>query len=125
MTQLVCTFSPRMTETGPSNPVLSDLLGAIQALNDEVAQLRHALGSRAVIDRAKGMLMLRYQIDAHAAFALLTRLSRGSNVEMRLIAESVVANGHADQRVDGPEPIAAQGCQRLNARPRRHSGLLR
>lgn len=126
MTQLLRSVSPRPTEMGPPIPVLSDLLGDIQALNDEVAELRGALASRAVIDQAKGMLMLEHRIDAQAAFALMTRLSQNSNVKVRLIAESMVTSGHRGNQGPGVSgSVAAQGTPRLAARVRRHGGLLR
>ena len=44
---------------------------------------------RAIIEQAKGMLMLTYGIDADAAFALLRHQSQHHNVRLRLIAEQI------------------------------------
>lgn len=44
---------------------------------------------RAVIERAKGMLMVVYGIDADAAFQLLRWQSQHHNVKLRLIAEQI------------------------------------
>lgn len=46
--------------------------------------------NRAVIEQAKGMLMVVYGIDAEAAFDLLRWRSQDANVKLRLIAEQVV-----------------------------------
>jgi GAF domain-containing protein len=53
-------------------------------------QLQEALESRAVIERAKGVLMAREGCDADAAFALLRRVSQDRNTKLRDIARIVV-----------------------------------
>jgi hypothetical protein len=45
---------------------------------------------RAVIEQAKGMLMLVYGLDAAAAFDLLKWRSQESNVKLRLLAQQIV-----------------------------------
>lgn len=54
-------------------------------------QLEHALGSRSVIDQAKGILMALHGVDAEQAFAMLVERSQQENVKVRVVAESVVA----------------------------------
>ena len=44
-----------------------------QRLNEKVAQLESALERRAVIERAKGILMERHSVDERRAFELLAR----------------------------------------------------
>lgn len=46
--------------------------------------------SRAVIEQAKGMLMLAYGLDADASFAMLRWWSRNHNMKVREIAERLV-----------------------------------
>lgn len=46
---------------------------------------------RAVIEQAKGMLMLLHDLDADAAFELLRWRSQDRNVKLRVLAEQVVA----------------------------------
>jgi len=54
------------------------------------AQLREALESRAVIDQAKGMIMMQERCDADAAFKKLVELSSRANVKLRGIAQRIV-----------------------------------
>lgn len=51
---------------------------------------RSALGSRAIIGQAKGVLMERFDIDAVAAFALLTRLSEESPRPVVVVAKELL-----------------------------------
>jgi hypothetical protein len=46
---------------------------------------------RAVIEQAKGMLMLLHSLDADAAFELLRWRSQDRNVKLRVLAEQMVA----------------------------------
>jgi GAF domain-containing protein len=53
-------------------------------------QLAGALASRAIIEQAKGVLMARQGVDAHAAFDLLRRQSQHRNVKLRAVAQEIV-----------------------------------
>lgn len=53
-------------------------------------QLRRAVESHAVIDQAKGVLMLVYGIDGEASFELLRWSSQQRNVKLLALAERVV-----------------------------------
>ncbi len=53
--------------------------------------LRKAIAARAVIEQAKGALMLVYGLDAAAAFALLSWQSQHANIKLRELAERLVA----------------------------------
>ena len=61
--------------------------------SDELANLRIAMRSRAVIEQAKGILMERYAITEDRAFAVLTRASQQSNVKLREVADQLVRSG--------------------------------
>ena len=52
---------------------------------------------RAVIERAKGALMLTFGLSADAAFALLTWHSQRSNRKVRAIAADLMAHVHEDE----------------------------
>lgn len=55
------------------------------------AALRKAIAARAVIEQAKGVLMLAYGLDAEAAFAMLSWQSQHANIKLRELAERLVA----------------------------------
>jgi response regulator NasT len=62
-------------------------------LSEKVDQLETALERRAVIERAKGIVMERHSIDEHAAFGLLREHARSSNRRVLDVARAVV-DGH-------------------------------
>jgi response regulator NasT len=63
-------------------------------LNEKVEQLESALERRAVIERAKGILMERHGVDDREAFARLREHARGSGRRVVDIAQAVL-DGHA------------------------------
>jgi AmiR/NasT family two-component response regulator len=63
-------------------------------LNEKVQQLETALERRAVIERAKGILMERHGIDDKAAFGRLRDHARSGNRRVVEVAQAVV-DGHA------------------------------
>ena len=81
-----------------------DLQGAIEVamarqrderrLMDKVSQLESALERRAVIERAKGILMERHSVDDRRAFELLREHSRSGGRRVVDVAQSVL-DGHA------------------------------
>lgn len=58
-----------------------------ELINAKIAEITE---HRAVIEQAKGMLMLVYGIDSAAAFDLLKWRSQESNVKLRLLAQQIV-----------------------------------
>src|SRR5205807_3854883 len=83
-------FSERDTQ-------LMELFAALAALAlaeaQRAEQLREAIVSRDLIGQAKGILMERYQVDAGAAFAVLTRTSQATNVKVAAVARRLVETG--------------------------------
>jgi AmiR/NasT family two-component response regulator len=63
-------------------------------LTEAVGQLETALQRRAVIERAKGILMERHSVDEHVAFELLRAKARSSNRSVVDLAQAVL-DGHA------------------------------
>ena len=65
----------------------------IERLSEEVDVLEGAIQRRAVIERAKGILMERHSIDDRAAFELLRSHARANNRKLVDVA-GAVADGH-------------------------------
>jgi hypothetical protein len=78
----------------------------VAELTAEVAGLRRALESRAVIEQAKGVIMARVGCDADAAFEVLVHQSQSENRKLREIAQGLVdasvRRRPAPSRVSGP-----------------------
>jgi response regulator NasT len=101
-------FVARAAERGISAYVESDEPQQVQAaievtirryreaarLNEKVAQLESALERRAVIERAKGILMERHGVDDKDAFARMRDHARAHNRRVVDVAQAVV-EGHA------------------------------
>ena len=101
-------FVARAAERGISAYVESDDPQQVQAaievtirryreaarLNEKVAQLENALERRAVIERAKGILMERHGVDDKDAFARMRDHARAHNRRVVEVAQAVV-DGHA------------------------------
>jgi len=66
----------------------------VERLNEEVDQLEGALDRRAVIERAKGILMERHSLDDQAAFEMLRSHARSNNRRLIEVARAVT-DGHA------------------------------
>jgi hypothetical protein len=75
--------------------------GRVEALELEVAQLRNAMASRAVIEQAKGVLMLLTGCADQAAFDLLTHISSHTHRKVREIAQELVGSA------TGRDPLPA------------------
>jgi response regulator NasT len=72
----------------------------VESLAEKVDQLEGALARRAMIERAKGILMERHDIDQLAAFELLRQEARRRSMKVVALAAEVVGDG------DAPEPSA-------------------
>jgi hypothetical protein len=67
-----------------------DVTPSAEVLQEEIsAEVARFAENRAVIEQAKGMLMIIYGIGADAAFELLKWRSQESNVKLRLVAEQI------------------------------------
>ncbi|HET8673352.1 MAG TPA: ANTAR domain-containing protein, partial [Thermoleophilaceae bacterium] len=64
-----------------------------ERLSDQVEELEGALQRRAVIERAKGILMERHMLDDAAAFELLRSHARANNRKLVDVARAV-SDGH-------------------------------
>jgi len=59
-------------------------------LYEEIGGLKEALETRKLVERAKGILMKRYQIDEEEAFKRIHHLSRNTRRPMREIAQAII-----------------------------------
>lgn len=69
-------------------------------LNDREQSVQEALAasaeSRAVIEQAKGVLMLAYELNADQAFSMLRWWSRNHNVKVRDLAQKLIESAAED-----------------------------
>jgi hypothetical protein len=64
--------------------------GALLGYAEQVEQLSEALHTRTDIGTAVGILMERYGLDRHQAFAFLSRNSQTRNIKVRVLALQVI-----------------------------------
>jgi AmiR/NasT family two-component response regulator len=107
-------FAAQAAERGAfgfSTPVEADALQAaieiavrrfeeLEELTEQIENLEGALRRRAIVERAKGILMERREIDQRAAFELLRDHARSSNRTVVEVAQSVL---------DGRLPLPPHG----------------
>lgn len=74
----------------------SQIASALYGHRRLAEQLRDAMQSRAVIEQAKGMIMVRARCDPDAAFHTLVVTSQKSNTKLRDVAQLVVEWGTKD-----------------------------
>lgn len=86
---------------------------AVVSLTETSGQLQHALGSRVVIEQAKGLISSKLEISMEEAFKLLRSYARGRNRKLTAVAERLV-----DRSMTVAEllPLPAQ------AKPQPHGG---
>ncbi|MEU8029244.1 ANTAR domain-containing protein [Streptomyces sp. NPDC049099] len=64
----------------------------LDSLRLEIAQLRHAIASRPVIDQARGILMAAHGCTPDGAWDILRETSQRSNTKLRRVAAAVTAS---------------------------------
>jgi PAS domain S-box-containing protein len=91
-----------------------------QAVTEALAGIAE---SREVIDQAKGMLMLVYQVEAERAFDVLKWRSQATNVKLRVLAQQLVKDFMALRRDEGEPPRSAFDRTLLTAHTRIDSAI--
>jgi AmiR/NasT family two-component response regulator len=76
----------------------------LEALHAQVDNLQRAIESRAVIEQAKGMIMMTMRCTADQAFEVLRSQSQTENVKLRDVAEALVRM-HTTRPMDGKKPV--------------------
>lgn len=87
----------------------------VEALVEEITQLREALQNRDAIGQAKGIIRFLTQTNSQEAFELLSRMSQTCNIKVRDLAELI-----ADCASTGavlPGPVAAAWRQVIPSTP--------
>ncbi|WP_338692826.1 ANTAR domain-containing protein [Streptomyces sp. Q6] len=84
------------------------LIAEIHELRVENEQLNRAMVSRAMIDQARGMIMVLAHCSSERAWGLLVDISQHRNVKLRDVAAALVATGR-----DCPRPTLEQICGEL------------
>ncbi|MEU6058320.1 ANTAR domain-containing protein [Streptomyces sp. NPDC047097] len=69
-------------------------IGEISALREEIAQLRHAVVSHAVIDQAIGVVLAYGGLRSDAGWEVLREVSQHTNTKLREVAEYLVQWPH-------------------------------
>lgn len=77
-------------ELMPAIALATSRFNEFQNLNKEVTDLREALESRKVVERAKGILMRRLNLTEEEAFHRIQRRSQNENKKMSEIANAVI-----------------------------------
>ncbi len=88
----------------------------VKVLQEDVDQLKSTLRDRKLIERAKGILMSRRQLNESEAFRLLQRQSQDRRIPMAKLAESII---QTDELLDATDQPSTPGARP----PRRHSEL--
>ncbi|MFE1849896.1 ANTAR domain-containing protein [Streptomyces sp. NPDC059489] len=86
-------------------------LSEVEELEIEVAQLKQAMRSRAVIDQAIGVVVTHGRMTPDRAWDVLRETSMGTNIKLRHVAEMVVTWGVTGELV---ADIREELTRRLN-----------
>jgi ANTAR domain len=63
----------------------------VARLEQENAQLRHAVDSHATIDQAIGVLIAAHRLPPTAGFEVLREVSQHSNIKLHTVADALIA----------------------------------
>jgi two-component system, response regulator PdtaR len=90
----------RETELMPVIELSLTRFAEFSALKEEVGDLRSALESRKVIERAKGLLMESHGISESEAFRRIRKTSMDTRKSMREVAEAILLAHEVDDPTD-------------------------
>jgi response regulator NasT len=75
--------------------------GQYQAVRQEARDLKHALEGRKLVERAKGIVMMRLGVDEPDAFRRLKRMASVQNRKLAEVAQEVLAADEVYQHLEG------------------------
>ena len=76
-------------------------MGEAEKPRNELEQLRQAMETRPVIDRAHGVLMATHGCTPDEAWEVLRSVSQHTNTKLRLVAEEVTATTQGEELPPG------------------------
>jgi len=85
----------RESDLTPAIEVALARFGEFKSLEKEVDTLKEALETRKIVDRAKGILMLRDDLTEQEAFRRIQKMSMNTRRRMRDIAEAIILTHQA------------------------------
>lgn len=85
----------RESDLTPAIEVALARFGEFKSLEKEVDTLKDALETRKIVDRAKGILMLRDGLTEQEAFRRIQKMSMNTRRRMRDIAEAIILTHQA------------------------------
>ncbi|MFC9282842.1 ANTAR domain-containing protein [Streptomyces collinus] len=74
----------------------------VARLEEEVAQLRQAVASHAVIDQAVGVVVCLHQLSPADGFTVLRVTSQLANTKLHAVAEAVIGWAHTRRPLPAP-----------------------
>jgi PAS domain-containing protein len=95
------------------------LAGVVARLREELAGMRRAMGNRAVIEQAKGVLVARLGVTPDAAFDQLVRLSQRTNIKLAEVAAALVGATAPAPDTEAPGELIDEELGAYLARARR------
>jgi len=96
----------RPADLGPTLEMAATRFEQWQVLRREAADLRDAIQTRDIVDRAKRVLMQTQKLTEAQAFARLQMQARRQRRPMRQIAEEILVAGSKTTESKGPAPTA-------------------
>ncbi len=87
----------RESDLTPAIEVALARFGEFKSLEKEVDTLKEALETRKIVDRAKGILMLRDNLTEQEAFRRIQKMSMNTRRRMRDIADAIILTHEANE----------------------------
>ncbi|WP_435279640.1 ANTAR domain-containing protein [Streptomyces sp. 1222.5] len=107
--------NPLHRRNGTPHPAVAARDARAARLEVELAQLRQAVASHAVIDQAIGVLICLHQISADTGFTVLRVASQLANTKLHTVAEAVITWAQIHQRLPAPIKEALDEALRRHA----------
>ncbi|WP_435271142.1 ANTAR domain-containing protein [Streptomyces sp. 1222.5] len=107
--------NPLHPRNGTPHPAVAGRDARAARLEAEVAQLRQAVASHAIIDQAIGVLVCLHQVSADTGFTVLRVASQLANTKLHTVAEAVMRWARTHQPLPAPIQEALDEALRLHA----------